>query len=394
MSRRLLPTLVTLACLLASRAARAEETAPLPIRVLSFNVWGVPHVTPERVERMREIATRIAALDPDLVALQEVWEPEDGERIGRVLEPAGLRHQHHFFDAEGRSGLWIGSRYPIEEVRFEPFRLGGRPSIVWHLDWMARKGVAMVRVTTPLGALEFANTHMQSTYTIGNYAFLQIAQAVQMADALGALGLGVRAFERDVVPLIAVGDLNATPESLPFQVLTVRAALQPAARDFGIDAVLSRSGKKVVLESLGVRRVLDTPVLLATGTRLELSDHPGLLAEFRLRPCDDCAPLRLPGAESWRAVATEVLRFLRADELRTTRAMQAERFWGVVLPAVAIALLWRARRRVGWRRRLVRVAAAAALLGLSGWLGYLGFDWGPWKMEVLAAERHAFERAR
>ena len=55
------------------------------MRVLSYNVWGVPYIAPERAERIEEIGRQVAELSPDLVAMQEVWDPRDAARADRIV---------------------------------------------------------------------------------------------------------------------------------------------------------------------------------------------------------------------------------------------------------------------------------------------------------------------
>jgi endonuclease/exonuclease/phosphatase family metal-dependent hydrolase len=372
MGRALSGVTLLLALLTCARADAADE---LTLRVVSYNVWGVPHISPDRPGRIAEIAAQLARMDVDIVALQEVWLDEDAEVIGAALAEAGLTHQHHFGATAadpGGSGLWIGSRYPFDEASFERFAVGDKVFIPWHLDWMTQKGVAVVRVRTPLGVLGVANTHLQASYLYTSYRFVQLSQAMQMANLL----------TEERAPLVATGDLNVSPDSVPFRVLAARAVLEPASDDLELEAVLARDGDGLHLERLRFERRLTEPVRLKTGKERLLSDHPCLVTDYRLSACASCVA---PAPTRWRTVAGDALRSLRAEISETRRVMHGGRVLCVALPLLG---LWSARRAFPMRRRRAKHHAALAVLlfVFGGWLGYVGWEFAPYKLEVLATD--------
>jgi endonuclease/exonuclease/phosphatase family metal-dependent hydrolase len=371
---RAMTSMGVLAAVLACHGeAVASET--MPLRVVSYNVWGVPHITPDRPERIAAIASYLTTLDADVIALQEVWVDEDARVIGETLAPAGLPHQHYVPDG---SGLWIGSRYPIEDIRFEPFTVGDKIYIPWHLDWMAQKGVGIARIRTPLGSVDVANTHFQSSYLFTTYGFVQLAQAMQMANAL--------TIEGDTAPLVATGDLNVFPNSLPYRVLVERAALEPAAEDFEIEAVFARDGSGLSMHVKAFEKQLTEPVMLPQGMERMLSDHPCLVTDYELAECAGCAP---PPPKHWRAVASEALGQLRDEMVETERVMVAGRVLCFALPIVGT---WSARRalRALAPRRLRYLSASLILFLVSLWFGYVGWEFAPYKMGVLVAQAQRF----
>jgi endonuclease/exonuclease/phosphatase family metal-dependent hydrolase len=402
------------------RPAHADPKS-VRLEVLSFNVWGIPYITPDREERIAEISRRVAELAPDLVAFQEVWLREDAAKIGSLLERAGLTHQRYSY--EEASGLWIGSRFPIERVDFHAFELGTKPAVPWHLDYFAKKGVAIVRVTTPLGPVDLANMHLQASYAIGDYGYVQFGQALQAAERLSAPATS----SEPVPPLIAVGDLNSEPSSIAFRTLTTRAGLEPAADSFGVDAILARPGSTLTLASKGVRAVMRGPVALPSGKRLELSDHPALLASYELKRCQGCTGAR----RGWRDVARDALVFLRGKHHTAERLMWLDRLLSLTLLAAAAAIVWRVRRsalvprfvRIEDRKHKVQESIASQpmgfttpsptdgrrethrfdglaalawraaaysgaflLLGTAAWLGYLGWSFDPYQVQVIASQ--------
>jgi hypothetical protein len=245
---------------------------------------------------------------------------------------------------------------------------------------MAQKGVAVVRVATPLGPLELANTHLQANYAVGDYDLVQLGQALQAGALLN--GVGTRAHA--IPPLIATGDLNVLPHSLPFRALASAASLTPAAPDLDIEAMFARSGSALRLELRELRRMFEEPLELADGRYRRLSDHPALLAEYALARCDGCAPPGL-GHEEWGAVSEEALAQLRRDHERTASQIQAERTLAVLAPLLAIPLAWRTWRSRGWLRRAWGLFGCLALLAVAVWLHYWASDFDPWKLERIAA---------
>ena len=47
--------------------------ASRPLRLLTLNVWGLPLVAPDLERRMDAIGRQLAAMDLDIVGLQEAW---------------------------------------------------------------------------------------------------------------------------------------------------------------------------------------------------------------------------------------------------------------------------------------------------------------------------------
>jgi len=349
---------------LMTRSARAEETTTLD--VLSYNVWAVPYgISPDIEARLDEIANQIVRRRPDLVALQELWRIEDAAFMGRRLGAAGYHH-HHFGPGAGGpndekgSGLFIASRLPIAEVSFEAFAAGRTPHIPWHVDWMAHKGVAMALVRTQLGPLVVANTHLQATYRTGNYDFVQLAQALSLSRRLRRFG--------DDAPLLLMGDLNATPKSLPLDVITSQLGLGPARSDYELDHILSRPGQHLGVDLEDAATILEEPLPYAGGEG-PLSDHPCLVARYRIYPCDDCLPTRPAAAK----LADEI-----AAQLESERQIIGR--WSLGGKVLALAALMAAGlvyRHLGRRRRVSAFAGGMLLFVMAIYLAYVGFHFAP-----------------
>lgn len=357
--------------LLCSTPASASD-----LRVFSFNVWAVPVISPDRPERVAEIARRMTDIAPDFVALQEVWEDEDAERLAPGIAAAGLTEQRHFGSRQvgGRgSGLWIASRYPIIGERFVKFDVGDQPYIHWHLDYLSSKGVALIDIETPKGPVTIANTHLQSTYTFGDYTFIQLAQALTVAREANV-----------AFPLIVVGDINAESSSIVSEVLVTKLGLSPASRTLGIDVIMSRSTATTGVTVTAFEHLFEDAVSFPNGLRRTLSDHPALLADFELRPCTNCSTAR-----TWADTLPLFKRFLDDNEADTLQFATLTKTLCIAFVPFAFIIAQVGRRR---RPRGAQLFALATLvLGLlvtSTWLAYVSWRYAPYKLAIIAKLRN------
>src|SRR5262245_10693130 len=101
-------------------SAPVSRAAPLPLRVVTFNVWAVPWISDQREARVQRVGQAIANLHPDVVALQEVWTDDDARVIEASLKNSGLQHVRSFASSSavgfGSTGLLIASVYPLADV--------------------------------------------------------------------------------------------------------------------------------------------------------------------------------------------------------------------------------------------------------------------------------------
>ena len=358
--------------------------APDNLRVVSYNVWGVPHISPKRAERIVAIAQRLAELDADVVALQEVWEDEDVAVLSATLRDAGLLHQRRFGVAgaeANKSGLWLASRHPIVRERFTPYAAGREILFPWHLDWMATKGFAVVQLETGQGVVAVANTHLQSAYRFYDYQFTRLDQALQLSASLPR--------QAPDMPLFMVGDFNDAFDSLPLRALGEGARLTSASDTFGIDGVLARPGARVAPKSSRVQLLWEQPLPLPSGEMMVLSDHPCVVVDYAMDRCEDCGAAGIgpaaAGSSSKGRFSQQLVTAL-SDERRITR-------WGIWLfrGAAAFSLLgaWLGMRRRWFRRRWLRRGLVLALLLFAGWSANVGWVWAPAKEARLAHHEQA-----
>jgi endonuclease/exonuclease/phosphatase family metal-dependent hydrolase len=267
--------------LFAGCRATPRDAAPgaLRIRVLTYNVLGGRNTDGAR--DLERLAAVIEALEPDVVALQEVDRGTgrlDGVDLPAELERlTGLRHafgRAMYYDG-GEYGEAILSRFPILDVTNHalPHREGSEPRAAL---------AATLQLPGTDQTFVFIGTHLDHQRDPAD----RVAQAHALNDLLD------RYAGR---PLILAGDLNAVPESEPMQILRAEwtdawpddaegLSFPSDAPDRRIDYVLYRPSERWRVENtyrgLDVNRS-DT----AWRALLNLaSDHLPVVAEMTLHP--------------------------------------------------------------------------------------------------------------
>jgi sphingomyelin phosphodiesterase 2 len=244
---------------------------------------------------MVAIGAALAQMHLDIVGLQELYSEDDRRLVMAGAASDGLVHTRYFPSGAIGSGLLMLSRFPIQEASFLRFRLNGRPQELLRSDYYAGKGVARLRLETPLGPLDAYDTHLVAGYgEIGSdiYYYHRLAQAYELARYI--------ATQSQEVPVIVTGDLNTTPDRLPYRACTALGQLTDSfwmahPEDAGItvttdipyvlvhaperiDYVLYREGPGDTL------RVLSSEVTLKTAPPgagiLAYSDHYGVCTTF------------------------------------------------------------------------------------------------------------------
>ncbi len=225
-------TVWSVVMLLAMAAAYARpapcQDAELRIKVLTFNVWGIISAK-QRVVRARAIGEKIAALDPDVVAIEEAFERRHRAVLMRALRDKGYQvvDWRYFRNIYG-SGVFFISKYPIEESYFEPYRVLGGPT---NIEWLGGKGIACLRLRTPWGPLEFFSTHAIARMTAifdasGNY-IPGDPQEVDRFLNMYQIDRFVRA-HRDPFgrSIIMAGDFNVSPEMPEYRFLVAKTGFE------------------------------------------------------------------------------------------------------------------------------------------------------------------------
>ncbi|KAI1341499.1 Endonuclease/exonuclease/phosphatase [Xylariaceae sp. FL0016] len=207
------------------------DELPLELNVITLNCWGLRHIAAHRAERLTAIGRYLATCEPlpHIVALQEVWTAEDYRSIrreARFVLPFGKFYHSGVFG----SGLVILSKWPIEESTFWKFSLNGRPTAFWRGDWYVGKGVACARIRYGDGdkdIVEVFNTHTHPSYSGNPYDNSYTVHRLSQAWEIAKLVRG--ACERGHL-VVALGDFNDVPLSLPYRLLSAHAPVADAWR--------------------------------------------------------------------------------------------------------------------------------------------------------------------
>jgi endonuclease/exonuclease/phosphatase family metal-dependent hydrolase len=326
---------------LLALASLARAEAPLKLRVLTWNVWGVPFVSSHLEARTRALPEAIATLDPDLILLQELWQKEHGALVAAGLERHGYRFARHFAaTAPGKTGLFIASRLKLSAGSYRPFAIGRMPHSFWHLDWLVSKGVAECVLETPLGPVWVQDTHLQAQYVTDTYGAERLAQASELV---------VIDRPEPHRPMILAGDFNSAADDLARTTLRAVGGFSDATESAAPDTVYVRSGGSITIRVLGFRSAFAAPVLLADGTRTPLSDHAAVVVDLELT--QDRGPQ--PQTHLDRSAQTAAVSALHAAAALT---------WGRITRVMIVAL---ALLGMGVFLRRRRPPAAVRIIGFA-----------------------------
>src|SRR4051812_10766522 len=176
------------------------------LRIATYNVHGCRGM--DRLQSEQRIAEVIAALEVDVIGLQEL---DFNRRRSACVDQAALIADqlgwHRYFHPalrlrDEQYGDAVLSRYPMRLRQAREL-----PSVTTRLCSETRAAIWM-EVETPTGKVQVINTHLG----LGKRERLMQAQLLAGPEWLG------RADPND--PLVLLGDFNSLPGSPPFQVLT------------------------------------------------------------------------------------------------------------------------------------------------------------------------------
>jgi sphingomyelin phosphodiesterase 2 len=217
------------------------------MRVLTFNVWGLPVACKDLPHRTAHISEYLESHGKqlDVVLLQEVWTKGVAKQFMSAATKAGLLYSLVFESNLLGAGLLVLSRYPIVDAAFHAYAVRGKPGALQG-EAMAGKGIGYACLVLPCGRrAHLFNTHMHAnwahtstTLDLGHdnnstvrvptdaHAPFRVAQVIEavcfIQRTLHAVGAGVGE------PVIAGGDWNAPVDSLEMALL---ASLLPGMSD-------------------------------------------------------------------------------------------------------------------------------------------------------------------
>jgi endonuclease/exonuclease/phosphatase family metal-dependent hydrolase len=192
------------------------------VQIFSMNIWGAPYAS-HRSARMTAIAREISRLQPDIITLQEAYMQGNRQELLDILEDQ-WPHQHYFASSVVGSGLLTLSRFPIVDIAFHRFRMGGKPEDIGHGDYYAGKGIGLTRIDTPGGLLDVYQAHTHAQYERHNdneYAAYNESNLYEAARFIQS-NSGTEAH------VILCGDLNTRPDQPGYRIIRYMGALRDA----------------------------------------------------------------------------------------------------------------------------------------------------------------------
>ncbi|KAH7886031.1 Endonuclease/exonuclease/phosphatase [Phlebopus sp. FC_14] len=194
------------------------------IRVASLNCWGLKYVSKDRNERIAAIAGAFSNAHYDIIALQEIWVEADyiqvRDKVSHRLPYAKLFHS----GALG-SGLAIFTKWPIMASSITPYSLNGEPIDVSGGDWFVGKAVGSVTIFHPtIGEVQIFNTHL---YAKGGEDGPEYNRAHRLVNAWEFAKVIQQAVQLGRC-VIATGDFNSVPTSLPMNIILDHTGLSDA----------------------------------------------------------------------------------------------------------------------------------------------------------------------
>ncbi|KDR85687.1 hypothetical protein GALMADRAFT_234701 [Galerina marginata CBS 339.88] len=394
------------------------------IRVLTLNCWGLKYIAKSLNVRIGAIANELANSDYDIIALQEIWVFAHYEQIQRRVA-SRLPHSKFFYSGALGAGLAIFSRHPIISASIYPYSLNGTPLDVAAGDWFVGKAAAHVVILHPiLGQVQVFNTHL---FAKGGEDGPEYNRAHRLVNAWEFAKLTRQAAEVGRY-VIALGDFNSIPSTLPMTVIfqhanltdswaathpsvnasQITAPLQ-AIQQLGItadsplnswsagklhargtwgkrlDYILYRQPNRPG-HNLPVLKAVDTKVVLTDpvpGKTFSLSDHFGLEATFEITESpDDNVPSPTKTELSSATIATTIQALTACYRFSRERSRKELIIFGLsmlVLVGVIVGTAWLPH---SWINPIF-ILFTVFMAWLAITMLYEGFIFGNWECNAL-----------
>ncbi|GMV03838.1 MAG: hypothetical protein AMXMBFR53_01200 [Gemmatimonadota bacterium] len=193
-------------------AAEGGGIGDLRLSLVSYNIWALPLPLPgmERLRRLPAIPGRLAALDADVILLQEAFDVRVKEFFASYFTdyhrgPELLCREPMWpvGEKDCTGGLATLSRLPVVEERFWVHPTGEAPKLD---ERNGRKGFLLSRLETSLGPVDLVNIHLYAgrSEEDEDHRLLQLRRLKAVLDSAGSAGR----------PVILAGDLNVVHPGL------------------------------------------------------------------------------------------------------------------------------------------------------------------------------------
>ncbi|MGE4610949.1 MAG: endonuclease/exonuclease/phosphatase family protein [Paracoccaceae bacterium] len=169
-----------------------KGTIETRLKVLTWNVWWRFGPWEERGEA---IATTLAEIDVDVIALQEVWDHEGADFAAELAAKLGFHHVYENCMDVGDVGFGnaILSRWPIN--------ITDHTTLFGKAETGETRIVIYAEIDGPRGKIPLFNTHINWMYEQSHIRQKQVADIARFIDSKPKLKF----------PPILCGDFNASP---------------------------------------------------------------------------------------------------------------------------------------------------------------------------------------
>ena len=251
---------------LSSPPSHSSPSPANTLRVFSYNTWGLP-IAPLCSQRVSHLSTLFHAYD--VVCLQEMSTNRDVHTVVALGRSHGLTYAHQFRQGVGfpvwngvtAPGILVLSRFPIVDVALHRYRVNGLLQRFDHSDWVAGKGVGLIRVDVTERSTEWKAgdervvadvfvTHLHANYSNFYFHYASIypaalTSALPLSSACPDFYLPHRvaqAFDlarfyltqrHSTHMAVLCGDLNAAPYDVVLHLIQAMTGLRDAWVDEG-----------------------------------------------------------------------------------------------------------------------------------------------------------------
>lgn len=178
------------------------------IRLLTFNVWGLPIWVPkiDKLKRYKHIPDSIISTNPDIVCLQEAFDPKIRLSIIRKMQYEGYyfnndytcnKNTFLFIKKDCFGGLMTFSKYPEKWEAFYPHKIqkGMKQD-----EKKGLKGILISSIESPWGEIIIVNIHLYSG-RLEKDEEIRLNQVRRLKEIIDSLSIGDK-------KIIIQGDLN------------------------------------------------------------------------------------------------------------------------------------------------------------------------------------------
>jgi endonuclease/exonuclease/phosphatase family metal-dependent hydrolase len=255
------------------------------LKVITYNIMGMkPGTDPST--RLYYIIQNLKVLNPDIIGLQEINESINGggtDNQAMLIADSlssyfGITYYYYYsqthlsWNNQFKEFIGIISKYPVEQQGFYQLVPGAFPrKVVWNL------------ITTPLGKINFFNTHFDYQNTS-----VRLQQATQTINYITQ-----QENQYQSIATILTGDFNDTPGSTPINYILNAsfwdsfAEINPGLQGYTVPSNAPTSKIDYVFYKYTGQLNIDSSVIIMdqsySGNNY-CSDHLGVMTIFSLNP--------------------------------------------------------------------------------------------------------------